>query len=71
MGLWKRLWVLLVSEWYFIGISGYLLLVEHEDVEPIGAMVITNITTIPMSIGKFLMVFSLYICIPLNMFPSR
>lgn len=59
------------SVYLLLGLSGYLLLIEHEDVEPIGAMVITSITSVPMTIGKFLMVFTLYFCVPLNMFPAR
>jgi hypothetical protein len=60
-----------MSVYLMIGASGYLLLVEHEDKYPIGAMVITSITVLPMTIGKVLMVFALYFSIPLNLFPSR
>ena len=54
-----------------MGISGYLLLVEHEDIEPIGPMVLTSITVWPMLLGKFFMIIALYIAIPINMFPAR
>lgn len=54
-----------------IGVCSYLLLVEHEDVEPIGPMVLTTITVWPMQLGKFFMCFALYFAIPLNMFPAR
>lgn len=55
----------------FVGISGYILLVQHEDVEPIGPMVLTSITVWPMTVGKFFMVIALYFTIPLNLFPAR
>lgn len=60
-----------MTVYLLIGISGYLLLVEHEDVEPIGPMVLTTITVWPMTLGKFFMVFALFFAIPLNIFPSR
>lgn len=59
------------SIYLLIGLSGYFLLLEHADIEPIGAMVITSITPTSMMLGKSLMIFTLYFCIPLNMFPAR
>ena len=60
---------------YFIylllGIFAYLLLLEHIDDHPIGAMVITSVPISVMTIGKILMVIALFISIPLNIFPSR
>ena len=60
-----------MSAYLVVGLSGYLLLVEHEDVEPIGPMVLTSITIWPMSLGKLFMVVALYFAIPINMFPAR
>ena len=54
-----------------VGIAGYLLLLEHIHHIPINAMVLASIQTIPISVGKFLMVISLFLSIPLNMFPAR
>lgn len=54
-----------------IGFLGYLLLLEHEDEFPIQPMVLSSITTIFMTIGKFAMVISLFFAVPLNMFPAR
>lgn len=34
-------------------------------------MVLTTITTLPMKIGKGLMVITLYLAVPLNLFPAR
>lgn len=60
-----------LSSYILIGISAYLLLVEHEDVEPIGPMVLTSFTVWPMTLGKLMMVLALYFSIPLNIFPAR
>ena len=54
-----------------IGLSGYLLLLEHSDVEPIGPIIITSIPIWQINLGKALMVLALYLAIPLNLFPSR
>ena len=54
-----------------IGVSGYALLSQHEETSPIGEMVITSIPIWQITVGKMLMVISLYLAIPLNMFPAR
>ena len=54
-----------------LGSLGYLLLLEYEDIHPIGAMVITSIPINVVTIGKILMIFSLFLAIPMNIFPSR
>ena len=57
--------------YFLIGSLGYLLLLEHEDIHPIGAMVITSIPINVVTVGKLLMIFSLFLAIPMNIFPSR
>jgi amino acid permease len=54
-----------------VGMAGYLLLAEHISSRPINAMVLASIQTLPISIGKTLMVFSLFFSVPLNLFPAR
>jgi hypothetical protein len=44
---------------------------QHEDILPIGPMVLTSIDYWPMTVGKCLMVVTLYLAIPLNLFPAR
>lgn len=54
-----------------VGMAGYLLLAEHSAVRPINAIVMGSIQTIPVSLGKLLMVASLFFAVPLNLFPAR
>ncbi len=54
-----------------VGLSGYLLLVQHLNILPINPIVLASIDIWPVTIGKFLMIFTLYIAIPLNLFPAR
>lgn len=51
--------------------AGYLLLAEHIQDRPINAMVIATVQTIPISIGKFLIVFAVFFNIPINIFGAR
>jgi thiosulfate reductase cytochrome b subunit len=53
------------------GLSGYLLLLPHDEQLPISAMVLTNINTPSMTLGKLLIVVSLYIALPLSLHPAR
>lgn len=54
-----------------VGMSGYLLLVPHQDMFPIPPLVLASINVWPMTVGKFLLILSLYITLPLNLFPAR
>ncbi len=54
-----------------VGMSGYLLLEEYVEDRAINAVVMASISTIPMSIGKCLMVVALFFAVPLNLFPAR
>jgi len=54
-----------------LGFFAYFLLVEHDDQYQIQPMVITSIKTLPVNIGKILMVIALFIAVPLNLFPAR
>ncbi len=54
-----------------VGMAGYLLLAEHSAERPINAIVLASIQTIAMSIGKLLMVFSLFFAVPLNLVPTK
>jgi amino acid permease len=66
-----RVHVTEVVIYFFVGLAGYLLLVEHISIFPIGAMVMASIQTIPMSIGKLLTCITLFLAVPLNLFPAR
>ena len=54
-----------------VGMTGYLLLVEHADTRQINSVVMASILTTAMSLGKCLMVASLFFAVPLNLFPAR
>jgi len=54
-----------------VGMAGYLLLSEHINERAINSMVMASIQTIPISIGKLLMVFALFFATPINTFPAR
>ena len=69
--MFKRVHITEFSCNFLTGITGYLLLAEHIDTRPINAMVLGSIVTIPISIGKFLMVLALFVSVPLNIFPAR
>lgn len=51
-----------------VGMSGYLLLVQHGHIAP---MVMTSIKTAAMSIGKLLMLVALFFAVPLNLYPAK
>ena len=57
--------------YFFVGMTGYLLLLEYINLFPIGAIVMSSLQTIPMSIGKLTTCFALFISVPLNIFPAR
>jgi amino acid permease len=54
-----------------IGITAYLLLLEHIDLHPIAPVVIASIPTKVVTFGKILMLAALFFAVPLNMFPAR
>lgn len=60
-----------ILTYLLIGLAGYLLLVEHEDVRKINALVISSIVTTIMSIGKVLLLVAIFFSIPLNTYPAR
>lgn len=60
-----------IGVYFIVGMAGYLLLSEHIQERPINAMVIASIQTIPISVGKFLMVLALFFIVPINLFPAR
>lgn len=59
-----------IVTYLLLGLSGYLLLVEHPS-RKINPIVLASIVTIPMSIVKTLMAISIFFAIPLNLFPAR
>jgi amino acid permease len=67
----NRVHFALLLSYATIGIAGYLLLVEHESIRHINSIVISSIPTIPTTIGKVVMLISLFLAIPLNMLPAR
>jgi amino acid permease len=67
----NRVHVTEIVAYSLVGMCGYLLLGPHADVRPINALVMASIPTTSMSIGKCLMVFSLFFAVPLNLFPAR
>lgn len=54
-----------------MGITAYLLLMEHADKYPIAPMVIVSIPTTLVTVGKIAMCLALFIAVCLNMFPAR
>ena len=54
-----------------VGLLGYLLLVKYIEEREINSMVLASIETIPIAIGKLMMVFALFIAVPLSIFPTR
>jgi amino acid permease len=60
-----------IVSYMLVGLAGYLLLVEHVDKRDINAIVIASIVTTTMSIGKVLLVLSIFFSIPLNTYPTR
>jgi amino acid permease len=69
--IFNRVHVTEVIIYSLVGLSGYLLLVEHIDERDINAVVMSSIQTTFMSVGKCLMVVSLFFAVPLNLFPAR
>ena len=51
--------------------AGYLLLAEHIQDRQINSMVMASVQTLPISVGKLLMVFALFFAVPINTFPAR
>ena len=66
-----RVLVTEIISYFLVGMAGYLLLAEYIHDRPITAMVIATIQTIPVSIGKFLIVFAVFFNIPINIFGAR
>jgi amino acid permease len=60
-----------ITAYVAFGLTAYLLLLEHIDDHKIDSLVIASIPVVPMTIGKMLMLITLFLAIPLNMFPSR
>ena len=60
-----------VISYIVVGMAGYLLLVQHIPERDINPIVIASILTTPVTVGKFLMVISLFFAVPLNLFPAR
>ena len=54
-----------------VGILGYLLLLENIHDHPIFFMVIASIPKPALTIGKGLMIISLFFAVPLNTYPAR
>jgi amino acid permease len=54
-----------------IGLLGYVLLAQHIDTIPISSLVISNIPTWPLLVGKIFLVASLYFSLPLQIFAAR
>lgn len=54
-----------------VGLTGYLLLVEHDDTLPIAPVVMASIQTNSMTIGKLFMLIALFFAVPLNLFPAK
>ena len=66
-----RVHVTEIISYFLVGMAGYLLLAEHIDERPINSMVMASVQTIPISVGKLLMVFALFFAVPINTFPAR
>lgn len=54
-----------------IGLLGYLLLSQHEDIVPISPLVITSIPTLPLMLGKIMLIGALFFGLPLQIFTAR
>lgn len=54
-----------------VGIFSYCLLIENEHIFPIGSMVLTIVNTLPMAIGKGVIIVSIFLALPLFLFPAR
>ncbi len=67
----RRVHITEIISYILVGMAGYLLLAEHSSERPINAIVLASIQTIAISIGKLLMVFSLFFAVPLNLYPAK
>lgn len=67
----NRVHVIEFLAYSIIGITAYLLLIEHLEVHKIAPVVIASIPTKIVMIGKILMLAALFFAVPLNMFPAR
>lgn len=54
-----------------IGITAYLLLLQHVDKHKIAPVVLSSIPILIVTIGKVIMLAALFFAVPLNMFPAR
>lgn len=54
-----------------VGLTGYLLLEEHIGQLPISPMVMGSIMTSTMTIGKVFMAVTLFVAVPLNLYPAK
>lgn len=54
-----------------IGITAYLLLLQHTDKHRIAPVVLSSIPILIVTIGKVIMLAALFFAVPLNMFPAR
>jgi amino acid permease len=54
-----------------IALLGYLLLAQHLDKVPISALVISNIPTLPLLIGKIFLASALFFSLPIQIFAAR
>jgi hypothetical protein len=54
-----------------MGLLGYLLLAQHQDILPISQLVISSIPTWPLLVGKFMVVFALFVRLPLMLFTTK
>lgn len=62
------------EEWVIymlLGVLGYLLLSQHQDILPISQLVVTDLPTWPLIIGKMMLVFALFFRLPLLLFTTK
>jgi amino acid permease len=67
----RRVHLIETAGYFLVGMAGYLLMLEHLEHIPINAMIIASIQTLPVSLGKVLITLSLFLAVPLNLFPTR
>jgi len=60
-----------IGIYLIIGLLGYVLLSQHIDSVPISSLVITSIPTLPMMLGKIMILVSLFFNLPLQIFTTR
>jgi len=69
--IFTRVLITEIISYFLVGMAGYLLLAEYITERAISPMVIATVQTIPISIGKFLIVFAVFFNIPINIFGAR